>query len=395
MDCRTLADADRSAKTVRVTALTPASPDTDHSAPTECLLRRTRSVGRRLAATTLLPAALFFAERVDAQATAEDKAAAESLFDAGKHLLAQGKVPEACRKFEQSQAVDPGVGTLLYLGECYERDGRLASAWATFREAASSAETAGQADRARTAKERAQKLTPLLSHLTVEVPESARVPDLSIWLDGKQLLPALWSTPFPVDRGDHTIIVKAPGKLEATASMTMGTSKEEQRYVVPDLKDDPNAQKQATPAPSEAAASSSSAADVAPPSDGSTQRVIGLITGGVGLVGVGVGVGFGIHASSLDSKAGEACAADASGRCTGPDPQNFQGQAEDAATVAYVSYGVGGAALIAGAILYFTAPAGSGSDSATSRRAASQSASFRVVPLLGPEIAGMQVGGQF
>src|SRR5882672_4544932 len=70
---------------------------------------------------------------VHADATAAEKVAAEALFDDGRKLLADGRFAPACEKFEQSEHIDPAVGTLLYLAECYEKSGRTASAWATFR----------------------------------------------------------------------------------------------------------------------------------------------------------------------------------------------------------------------------------------------------------------------
>src|SRR3954462_4312170 len=99
------------------------------------------------------------AAQAQAQPDAQQKAAAEALFDEGRQLFAQGQIEQACRKFEQSQDVAPGVGILLYLGDCYERVGRLASAWATFRSAASKASASGQAERARVADEHARKLS--------------------------------------------------------------------------------------------------------------------------------------------------------------------------------------------------------------------------------------------
>ena len=100
---------------------------------------------------------------------ASDKAAAESLFDDGKRLYQEKKFAEALPRFEASERLDPGVGTLLYLADCYENLGRTASAWATFREAASVAKVAGKADRERVARERAALLDAKLYRLTVSV----------------------------------------------------------------------------------------------------------------------------------------------------------------------------------------------------------------------------------
>jgi len=79
--------------------------------------------------------------------SAADKATAETLFDEGRRLLVQNKLPEACSKFAESQRLDPAIGTQLNLGDCYERTGRLASAWAQFREASAAARLAKDAKR--------------------------------------------------------------------------------------------------------------------------------------------------------------------------------------------------------------------------------------------------------
>src|SRR4249919_971457 len=67
-----------------------------------------------------------------AQTSASDKAMAEHLFDRGLALMRQGQFSEACTQLEQSEAIERGIGTLLYLAECYEKLGRTASAWAMF-----------------------------------------------------------------------------------------------------------------------------------------------------------------------------------------------------------------------------------------------------------------------
>jgi len=53
-----------------------------------------------------------------AEPTAADKATAQALFDQGKHLAAGGNFQEACSKFEESQRLDPGIGTQFHLASC-------------------------------------------------------------------------------------------------------------------------------------------------------------------------------------------------------------------------------------------------------------------------------------
>jgi serine/threonine-protein kinase len=88
----------------------------------------------------------------------------------------------------------------------------------------------------------------------------------------------------------------------------------------------------------------------------STQRVVGIVVGSVGVVGIGVGSFFGLRAKakkddSLDN-----------GHCpnnpnvcdqTGTDLRN---QARTSATIATVSMIAGGAALAGGIVLFLTAP---------------------------------------
>src|SRR5258706_8273705 len=105
--------------------------------------------------------------------SAGDKATSEALFGDGRRLMSQGNYAQACPKFEASLKLDPGVGAMLNLADCYEKNGQTASAWAEFREAGSAARAAGSKDREDLARSRAAALEPKLSRLTIKAGNKA------------------------------------------------------------------------------------------------------------------------------------------------------------------------------------------------------------------------------
>src|SRR6185369_7977058 len=82
-----------------------------------------------------------------AQNASDTKAKANELFADGQHLIAAGDFDGACSKFEASLQLLDRLGVRLNLADCHERQGRTATAWAEFREAASQADKQGD-DRA-------------------------------------------------------------------------------------------------------------------------------------------------------------------------------------------------------------------------------------------------------
>src|SRR5258706_7527469 len=103
-------------------------------------------------------------------ARAGDPAAAQALFDQAKQLVAAQRYSEACPKLEESQRLDPGMGTLFHLADCDEHIGKTATAWAAFLDVAGQARSAGQQPRERIARERAAALEPTLARLPIRAP---------------------------------------------------------------------------------------------------------------------------------------------------------------------------------------------------------------------------------
>lgn len=275
--------------------------------------------------------------------TATDSATAETLFNEALLLLESRQPAEACLKLEASQSLDPGVGTLLYLADCYRQLGRTASAWATFRDAAYLAKD--QADeREAIAIEHASELEPQLSYLTVTVTSESQS-GLQLEHDGKSLSEALWGSAFPVDPGAHTISASAPGKQAWSQTVDVPTGPIRQQVVVPELaalEPEPIA---VTPAPADT-----------PAEAGDTRRIVGW-----GLLGLGGGAVItsgvlALLARGDDSSAAAECRPDRAQLCSAAGVELGQSAATKA-TLAGISGGLGLAALGAGLTLLLLAPA--------------------------------------
>lgn len=298
--------------------------------------------------------AAFIASQALAQVSAADKAAAEALFQQGLDAMKAGKLGEACSKLEQSQSIEHAIGTSLYLAECYEKQGRTASAWGLFRDAASEAQAKGEGGRAEQGRTRAAKLEPRLSRLTVTVAE--RPPGLQVFRGANPVPEALWNVAVPVDPGEHRITARAPGYVESSQIVLVQGEAANATVTIPALARDASAPAESS-APGSAAASTSVdlSADTGTSRPGDTQRTVGLVLGGAGVVAMGVGGFFGLRAISKNSDAEKLCP---ELKCNDREGVDLADQANSAATLANVFVLGGAAVAAAGVTLFLTAPSG-------------------------------------
>jgi len=313
-----------------------------------------------------LLAALSSVRVARAQVSPEEKATAEAVFEEGMRLIKQGNFTDACPKFEISQRVEPAVGTMLYLAECYEKTNRTASSWAMFREAASLAETSGQTERMKTAQARAARLEPRLAWLTIELTkDEAPVPGLQIRRNGLLVSSELSGTPSPVDPGEVTIEASAPGRLPFSSKVKVA-AKARVVVTIPPLQPSPVAVAAPVPVPATqdtgvapvpvtpAPATPAPAPDPAPAA-ATTERAspIPWIVGGAGVVALGVGTVFGLKAMSNADDARAICP---KGVCNSEQGATAASDAESQAKVSNISFALGAAAVATGVVLYFALP---------------------------------------
>jgi serine/threonine-protein kinase len=317
---------------------------------------------------------------VGTEARAGDSAAAEAMFGQGKQLMAAGRYAEACPKLEESQRLDPGMGTLFNLAECDERIGKSASAWAAYLEVAAQARAARQPDREKVARERAAALEPRLARVTVVTTAAERTAGLQVKRNDVAVGKGQWGAPVPVDPGEYTIVATAPGKLAWERKISVPASGRVS-VDVPALRDAPVAAA-APGAPVETTQAMVRGPGADTSSSFGAQRVGAVVVGVVGLAGLGVGTYFAV-ASKTDRD-------DASAHCNGNQCDATGVALRDDAirngNGATIAYGVGAAAVVGSVVLWLTAPRSRETIAKTGRSE---------VPTVGLSPAGMTVRGTF
>jgi hypothetical protein len=321
--------------------------------------------------STVAAALVLAAQTTSAHAGPNEVATAEALFQQARQLMKAGQFSEACPKFAESQRLDPAVGTLLYLAECYEKNGQTASAWATFELAAAEGRKDNQAAREKIAKERAQQLLGRLSRLTIAVPAAARVVGLTIRRDDIEVGAPSWDTALPVDPGQHVVQASAPDKKPWVTAVDVGQDAASVVLEIPVLEDAAPAPTAAVPpqpvappsTPVVASPAESPAGKDSTSSSGGTQRIAGLAIGGAGVVSFGVGTVLAVVAQSKETDSEKYCAPDDPSRCT-QQGVDILDDARGLNTTGNILLGVGGLLVVSGAVLYLTAP--SASDAAKS-----------------------------
>ncbi len=278
-------------------------------------------------------------------ASPQDVAMAEALFRDGQALIQEKKVSAACAKFEESQRLDPQLGTLLHLATCHAELGRVASAWAEFIEAAELAEQSGEKDREKLAKERARKLEPEVPKLLIGAEAQDPLPTLS--LDGKELGRATLGTALPIDPGSHTLTAVAPGKTPWKKQFDVTAGSGQTRVEVPVLEAMGSSDARPTPPP---ATPETWPVSESKPSSG--QKTIGIVVGGVGVVALGVGGYFGLHAASQKSDADSHC----DGKLCTQEGIAGHEDSKRSARIANIGIGLGVVAIGVGTYLVLSAP---------------------------------------
>ncbi len=340
----------------------------------------------------LLPI-LFAAALVLAPAAARaGSPEAEALFQEGLRHMDAKEYAAACPLFERSEALEPAVGALYQLGDCYVAMGRTASAWSRFDAAAKMAGALKDDVRAKAARGRAEALATRLVYVVVAVDHE--VAGLVVTVRDAPVPRSSWGLPVPVDPGTFSVRATAPHKRPFEIPLTVRGEGTTQKVTVPALVEEEdeaanaNATTPATPPATTTTPATTPATATRPDAEGEAvaprpangwQKPAALVAGGLGVVGIGIGSYFGLRSISKHGDASSHCDAstcDAQGLDANKD-------AVSSGTVSTVMFVVGGALLATGITLWLTAPG------------AARPSALRLAPQVGPHDAGVFATGAF
>jgi hypothetical protein len=273
---------------------------------------------------------------------------AEALFRDGRGLIKAGKLAAGCDKLAASERLESSVGTLLNLGDCREKLGKLASAWAAFRKAEAMARrTGGDDKRQAEAGRRAAQLEPRLSKLVIDVAD--RADGEVVRRDGEIVDEAEWNTPLPIDPGRYAITAEAPGRQPWRTTVAIEAGRPRRLVEVPRLVPvEPVASEPEAPWPPPRPERVHRPAPP-PPRTWTTTRAISAVLAVAGAGGLGTGVYFGVRAHDLADRADARCPGAV---CNDPEGLRLNDQAQTAASRANALYIAGGAALASAAVLW-------------------------------------------
>ena len=329
-----------------------------------------------------------------------DEPTGRALFDEAEKLMKAGQIANACEKYAASQHEFARSVTLLRLADCYEKIGRTASAWSTYREVKVAAEATKQKSTADVAKEDARIdfaakriawLEPRLVRVRVTIAGEAP-PGLVVKRDGVALAPGAFGVAMPIDPGKHGFEATAEGRepwatevdvsvegatVEVAVPALAVVSKPEPKVEPkpepkPDLKVEPKPEPKVEPK----AEAKQTPPTAPPPKPGPTAKPDGkaVVTvipppappaeeqaGGIepvallsltaGAIGMGIG---GLLGVSAKAKYGNAVSTHCSGAVCDAEGKRSTDEARSLGNTATVFFAIGGALAAVGGVLWWT-----------------------------------------
>lgn len=164
--------------------------------------------------------------------------------------------------------------------------------------------------------------------------------EVKVTMDGEVLTDRLDGTALEIDPGKHTFVFETEGEDSITKELVLNEGVKDRRESVQ--------------FGNVAAAMGTQSGPPTEQAQGGmpTQRVVALVTGGIGVAGIGTGAVLGVMAMQKKQDAEKLCPHDCANQ-TGVDAWH---SATTMGTVSTIAFAAGGALLAGAAVLWFTSP---------------------------------------
>ncbi len=264
-------------------------------------------------------------------------AQADKLFAEGRKLMDEHEAAEACDKFSKAIELDPtAAGTELNLGLCNEALKKYKTALYWFRRAQVRAFETGLAPFEQAAKEHTASLAALVASISIAIAAPAP-PGVTVMIDGATVPESDYAR-VEVDPGRHALDARAPGNKEIHQDFTVAGQGGQTLTLAFE------------------AGTDSTLID-----PGRKRRRIGIITavGGGVLIAIAGGIGWHEHNAEEDLAHPPTISMPSTDQICGYTKANGNSCNHRNSIATYggnIVFGVGLAAVAAGAYLYITAP---------------------------------------
>jgi tetratricopeptide (TPR) repeat protein len=168
-------------------------------------------------------------------ASADQRSRADDAFRRGREAFKAERFAEACEAFEESQALDPQLGTQFNLAQCFEKIGKLASALAIYKELVA---VDTNAIRIRLTNDAIDALASRVPKIRVVIEQ--RPPGLVVSLQDARgsARPIDIDQPVLVDVGDYKVLASGKGVRDWSAPVSGSEGQTTQVVVVLEARPD-------------------------------------------------------------------------------------------------------------------------------------------------------------
>lgn len=257
------------------------------------------------------------AQQVDARSKAE----AQKLYEDGANDLENDDYAHACPKFEAAWKILPDhIRTGLTLADCLDKWGKPASAHDVLEKVAFVAKKKGDTQKLAELQATMADLDKRVPRLTIRVPNDvATMPGFALTRSGVPLPAATWGKPVPLDPGEYEIEATAVDRPAWTKSVKLAIQASAEVDVVPGWE---------KPKPKVIVVSATWPARM---------RMAGIVSLGVGAVGLGAWGILGGLAIAKNNEANGNCAPDNTCDKEGIVQRNQAKEYADRATIGLVA----------------------------------------------------------